>query len=163
MNSQEESNIALTHVNDRGQAHMVDVGNKDVTSRQARARGRVACAPETIEVLKAGELRKGDALTVARIAGIAAAKRTPDLIPLCHPIAITGVEVDVELADESVEITATVSTADRTGIEMEALTCVSVAALNIIDMVKGIDRGAHIGEVVLEYKTGGRSGTWQRD
>lgn len=162
MKSQDENSSALTHVNDRGQAHMIEVGSKDITSRQARARGRVICAPETVDVLKAGELRKGDALAVARIAGIAAAKRTSDLIPLCHPIAITGVDVDVEVCEDAVEITATVSTADRTGIEMEALTSVSVAALNIIDMVKGIDRGAHIGEVVLEYKSGGRSGTWQR-
>src|SRR5690625_3760192 len=141
---------------------MVDVGQKPVTSRRAVAVGRVVLQPETVEILRAGELKKGDALAVARIAGIAAAKRTPDLIPLCHPIAITGVDVRVELTDEGVHIEAEVRTADRTGIEMEALTSVCAAALNIIDMVKAVDRGAHIKDVGIEHKSGGASGTWER-
>jgi len=152
----------LTHVDDSGAVRMVDVGQKPVTSRRAVAVGRVVLQPETVEILRAGELKKGDALAVARIAGIAAAKRTPDLIPLCHPIAITGVDVRVELTDEGVHIEAEVRTADRTGIEMEALTSVCAAALNIIDMVKAVDRGAHIKDVGIEHKSGGASGTWER-
>jgi len=152
----------LTHVDDSGVVRMVDVGQKPVTSRRAVAVGRVVLQPETVEILRAGELKKGDALAVARIAGIAAAKRTPDLIPLCHPIAITGVDVRVELTDEGVHIEAEVRTADRTGIEMEALTSVCAAALNIIDMVKAVDRGAHIKDVGIEHKSGGASGTWER-
>src|SRR5690625_4310547 len=141
---------------------MVDVGEKPVTNRRAIAVGFVVLQPDTVNVLRAGELKKGDALAVARIAGIAAAKRTPDLIPLCHPIAITGVDVVVDLVTDGVAISAEVRTADRTGIEMEALTSVSVAALNIIDMVKAIDRSAHIRDVRIEYKSGGASGTWER-
>lgn len=157
-----ESGKNLTHVDDSGAVRMVDVGEKPVTNRRAIAVGFVVLQPDTVNVLRAGELKKGDALAVARIAGIAAAKRTPDLIPLCHPIAITGVDVTVDLTDEGVAISAEVRTADRTGIEMEALTSVSVAALNIIDMVKAIDRGAYVREVKIEYKAGGASGTWQR-
>lgn len=152
----------LTHVDASGAVRMVDVGAKPVTARVAIAVGHVVLQPATVELLRAGELQKGDALAVARIAGIAAAKRTPDLIPLCHPIAITGVDVTVDLTDFGVDITAQVRTADRTGIEMEALTCVSVAALNIIDMVKAVDRGAHIENVRIEHKSGGASGTWER-
>lgn len=151
----------LTHVNEAGAVRMVDVGHKPVTSRRAVAVGFVVLQPQTVELLRAGELKKGDALAVARIAGIAAAKRTPDLIPLCHPIAITGVDVDVELEADGVAITAEVRTADRTGIEMEALTSVCAAALNVIDMVKAVDRGAHIRDVRIEYKSGGDSGTWE--
>lgn len=157
-----ESEKKLTHVDASGAVRMVDVGKKPVTDRRAVAVGFVVLEPHTVEVLRAGELKKGDALAVARIAGIAAAKRTPDLIPLCHPIAITGVDVVVNLTDEGVALTAEVRTADRTGIEMEALTSVSVAALNIIDMVKAIDRGAYVRDIKIEYKAGGASGTWQR-
>lgn len=157
-----ESDKKLTHVDESGAVRMVDVGEKPVTDRRAIAAGFVVLDPNTVEVLRAGELKKGDALAVARIAGIAAAKRTPDLIPLCHPIAITGVDVIVDLANDGVAISAEVRTADRTGIEMEALTAVSVAALNIIDMVKAIDRAAYVRDIKIEYKAGGASGTWQR-
>lgn len=152
----------LTHLNEQGHARMVDVTAKDVTVRSATARGVVTVAPEVVALLRGGGVPKGDALAVARIAGIQAAKRTPDLVPLCHPIAIHGVDVDLEVHDDRVSITATVRTADRTGVEMEALSCVAVAALALIDMVKGVDRMAAIGAVELVEKTGGRSGTWRR-
>ncbi|MGQ0624179.1 MAG: cyclic pyranopterin monophosphate synthase MoaC [Sporichthyaceae bacterium] len=142
---------------------MVDVSAKEVTVRQATATGRVLVSPTVIGLLRGEGVPKGDALAVARIAGIAAAKRTPDLIPLCHPLAIHGVVVDLILADDAVDITATVRTADRTGVEMEALTCVAVAALALIDMVKAVDKGARIVEVALAEKLGGKSGTWRRD
>lgn len=141
---------------------MVDVGAKPITTRISVARGHVACAPATLELLHSGELKKGDALAVARIAGIAAAKKTPDLIPLCHPVAITAVNVNVEIVADGVDIEAQVSSADRTGIEMEALTCVAAAALNVIDMVKAVDRAAHITKIWVEKKEGGASGSWQR-
>ncbi len=141
---------------------MVDVGDKPVTKRRSVARGHVALAEATIALLRDGELKKGDALAVARIAGIAAAKKTPDLIPLCHPVAITSVQVSVDLVTDGVAIEASVQTADRTGIEMEALTCVAAAALNVIDMVKAVDRGAHITKIWVEKKEGGASGTWER-
>ena len=151
----------FTHLNDRGEARMVDVTAKDVTVRSATARCSVTVSAEVAGLLRSGDLPKGDAIGVARIAAIQAAKRTPDLIPLCHPIAIHGVDVDVEVTDRVV-ITATVRTADRTGVEMEALTAASVGGLAIIDMVKGRDRSAAICEVVLLEKTGGRSGHWTR-
>jgi len=155
---------SFTHLNARGEAHMVDVTAKAVTQRSATARCRVAVAPETAAKLLAGDMPKGDALGVARVAAIQAAKRTSDLIPLCHPIAIHAVEVDITVTDPAgVEILVTVRTADRTGIEMEALTAAAVGGLAMLDMVKGIDRGAHIAEVVLLEKTGGRSGTWRRE
>lgn len=141
---------------------MVDVSGKDVTVREATATGRFETTAEVIELLRQDGLPKGDALAVARIAGIAAAKRTPDLIPLCHPVAIHAVEVDLELAGTGVTITATVRTADRTGIEMEALTCVTVAGLALYDMVKAVDRSAELTAVRLERKRGGRSGEWRR-
>ena len=152
----------LTHVDDTGAARMVDVSAKDVTVRTARASGRVLVSPQVVEALRADGVPKGDALAVARIAGIQGAKRTPDLIPLCHPLALHGVEVDLVVADDAVEISATVRTADRTGVEMEALTAVATAALTVIDMVKALDRGAVITDVRIEEKTGGRSGTWRR-
>ncbi len=153
----------FTHLNARGEAHMVDVTAKEITQRSATARCRVAVAAETAARLQAGDMPKGDALGVARIAAIQATKRTPDLIPLCHPIAIHGVDVTIEVVDaNTVEILVTVRTADRTGIEMEALTAAAVGGLAMIDMVKGVDRSAHIGEIVLLEKTGGRSGTWRR-
>lgn len=151
----------FTHLNERGEARMVDVTAKDVTVRSATARCTVTVSAEVADLLRSGSMPKGDALGVARIAAIQAAKRTPDLIPLCHPIAIHGVDVDVEVTDRVV-ITATVRTADRTGVEMEALTAASVGGLALIDMVKGRDRSAAIAEVVLLEKTGGRSGHWTR-
>jgi cyclic pyranopterin monophosphate synthase len=152
----------LTHLDDAGHARMVDVSGKDVTARSARATGRVLLSPAAIGALQGGRLPKGDALAVARIAGIQAAKRTPDLVPLCHPIAIHAVSVDLQVADDAVEITATVRTADRTGVEMEALTCVTVAALALIDMVKAVDPAAVISDVRVEEKTGGKTGSWRR-
>lgn len=150
----------LTHVRDDGSAHMVDVSAKEVTARQASARGRVLLSTAAVAALREGNVPKGDALAVARIAGIQAVKRTPDLIPLAHPIAVHGVEVDLAVADDGVDITATVRTADRTGIEMEALTAVAVAALTVIDMVKAVDRHARITDVRVTAKSGGRSGDW---
>jgi len=155
----------LTHLNERGEARMVDVTAKDVTTREATARCRVSVSGEVATLLAAGEMPKGDALAVARIAAIQATKRTPDLIPLCHPIAVHGVDVDVTLHPGDaphVEILATVRTADRTGVEMEALTAAAVGGLTVIDMVKGKDRTAAIDEVVLLEKKGGRSGHWVR-
>jgi cyclic pyranopterin phosphate synthase len=152
----------FTHLNDRGEARMVDVTGKDVTVREARASGRVLVSAEVIGLLRGGGVPKGDAIAVARIAGIQAAKRTPDLVPLCHPIAIHAVDVDLSIEDDHVAISATVRTADRTGVEMEALTCVAVAGLALIDMVKAVDKGATISDVRVEHKSGGRSGTWQR-
>ncbi|MFH8594600.1 cyclic pyranopterin monophosphate synthase MoaC [Streptomyces rimosus] len=152
----------LTHLDASGAARMVDVSGKDVTARTARASGRVVVAPRVIELLRGEGVPKGDALATARIAGIMGAKRTPDLIPLCHPLAVSGVEVDLHVADDAVEITATVRTTDRTGVEMEALTAVSVAALTVIDMVKAVDKGAVVTDVRVEEKTGGKSGSWSR-
>jgi cyclic pyranopterin phosphate synthase len=152
----------LTHVDERGAARMVDVSAKDVTVRTARASGRVVVSPEVLALLKGAGLPKGDALATARIAGIQGAKRTPELVPLCHPLALHAVEVDVEIGDGAVEISATVRTADRTGVEMEALTAVTVAALTVVDMVKAVDKAATITEVRVDEKTGGKSGTWRR-
>lgn len=153
----------LTHVDARGAARMVDVAEKDVTVRSARATGRLVTTPQVVALLRDEGVPKGDALAVARIAGIQAAKRTPDLVPLCHPIAIHGVTVDLEVVDDGVTIEATVRTADRTGVEMEALTCVAAAGLTLVDMVKAVDRGAHLTDIRVEEKAGGRSGTWTRD
>jgi len=152
----------LTHVDEAGAARMVDVSGKDVTVRTATASGRVLVSPEVVALLRGGAVPKGDALAVARIAGIQAAKRTPDLVPLCHPIAIHGVDVDLDVADDAVHVSATVRTADRTGVEMEALTCVAVAGLALVDMVKAVDRAATITDVRVEHKSGGRSGEWRR-
>jgi len=150
----------LTHVRADGSAHMVDVSAKAVTAREASAAGRVLLSPKAIEALRAGEVAKGDTLAVARIAGIQAVKRTPELIPLAHPIAVHGVDVDLSVTDEAVEIRASVRTADRTGIEMEALTAVAVAALTVIDMVKAIDKHGRITDIRVTAKSGGRSGDW---
>ncbi|WP_051838943.1 cyclic pyranopterin monophosphate synthase MoaC [Streptomyces sp. NRRL F-5126] len=152
----------LTHVDETGAARMVDVSAKDVTARIARASGRVLVSPDVVALLRGGGVPKGDALAVARIAGIMGAKRTPDLVPLCHPLAVSGVKVDLTVADDAVEIAATVKTTDRTGVEMEALTAVSVAALTVVDMVKAVDKGAVITDVRVEEKSGGKSGTWSR-
>ena len=153
----------LTHVDETGAARMVDITGKQVTAREARASGRVLLSPAAVAALRRGDLPKGDALAVARIAGIAGAKRTPDLIPLCHPIALHGVTVDLDVLDDGVSITAAARTADRTGVEMEALTAVSAAALALVDMVKAVDRGAVITDIRVEEKSGGRSGTWKRE
>lgn len=152
----------FTHLDEQGAARMVDVSGKDITVRTATATGRVTVSPEVIALLRSGGVPKGDALAVARIAGIAAAKRTPDLIPLCHPLAIHGVAVDLHVGDDHVAISATVRTADRTGVEMEALTSVTVAALALIDMVKSVDPSTVIESVALQEKTGGRKGHWVR-
>jgi cyclic pyranopterin phosphate synthase len=152
----------LTHVDESGAARMVDVSAKVATSREAVASGRVLVSAAVIELLRGPGVAKGDALGVARVAGIMAAKRTPDLIPLCHPLALSGVEVDLEVLDDAVAITATVRTTDRTGVEMEALAAVSVAALTVVDMVKAVDKAAVISDVRVESKTGGKSGPWQR-
>jgi cyclic pyranopterin monophosphate synthase len=152
----------LTHLDEAGHARMVDVSGKDVTAREARASGRVRLSAAAIAALRAGQVPKGDALAVARIAGIQGAKRTPDLVPLCHPIAVHSVTVDLAVTDDAVTIEATVRTADRTGVEMEALTSVTVAALALIDMVKAIDPAAVISDVRVEEKTGGKTGVWRR-
>ena len=152
----------LTHVDESGHARMVDVSGKDVTAREARATGRVLLSAAAIAALRAGNVPKGDALAVARIAGIQGAKRTPVLVPLCHPIAVHSVTVELEVTDDAVLVEATVRTADRTGVEMEALTSVTVAALALIDMVKAIDPATVISDVRVEEKSGGKTGTWRR-
>lgn len=153
----------LTHLRNDGTAHMVDVSAKAVTARVAEARGRVLLSATAIDALRSDTVPKGDALAVARIAGIQGAKRTPDLVPLCHPIALHGVTVDVEVVDDGVAIDATARTADRTGVEMEALTAVTVAGLAVVDMVKAVDPAASITDVCVQEKTGGKTGTWRRD
>jgi len=150
------------HLNNQGDARMVDVTAKSVTERSATARSRVSLNAEVIDRLNAGDMPKGDALAVARIAAISASKKTSDLIPLCHPLAIHGVDVNVVLDETGAQITVTVKTADRTGVEMEALMAASVGALALIDMVKGLDRLARIEFVELLEKKGGRSGHWIR-
>jgi cyclic pyranopterin phosphate synthase len=153
----------LTHVDAAGAARMVDVSGKPVTAREATATGRVLVSAEVVALLRGEGVPKGDALAVARLAGIQAAKRTPDLVPLAHPIAVHGVRVDLDVADDGVDIRATVRTADRTGVEMEAMTCVVVAGLALVDMVKAVDRTAEITAVRVVAKSGGRSGEWRRD
>ena len=152
----------LTHLDDHGDARMVDVSGKGVTTRTARARGRVVVSTEVIALLRDGALPKGDALAVARIAAIMAAKRTPDLVPLCHPIAVHGVDVDVTIEADAVSVDATVRTVDRTGVEMEALTAVSVGCLTVFDMVKAVDPAAVITDICVVEKTGGKTGHWSR-
>lgn len=152
----------LTHVDESGAARMVDVSEKAVTARTATASGRVLVSAAVVALLKGEGVPKGDALAVARLAGIMGAKQTPALIPLCHPLAISGVTVDLVVGEGSVGISATVRTTDRTGVEMEALTAVTVAALTVIDMVKAVDKGAIITDVRIEAKSGGKSGEWTR-
>jgi cyclic pyranopterin phosphate synthase len=152
----------LTHVDETGAARMVDVSAKTVSARLAIAAGRVVTTYEVIDLLRADGLPKGDALAVARLAGIMGAKRTPDLIPLCHPIGLHGVTVDLELGENAVEITATTKTADRTGVEMEALTAVATAGLALIDMIKAVDPAASIEAVRVLRKEGGKTGEWVR-
>jgi len=153
---------ALTHVDEAGHARMVDVSGKDVTAREARASGRVLLSPGAVAALRAGTVPKGDALAVARIAGIMGAKKTPDLVPLCHPIALHSVKVDLEVTDDGVLISAVTRTADRTGVEMEALTSVTVAGLALIDMIKAVDPAAVLTDVRVEEKAGGKTGPWRR-
>ncbi len=152
----------FTHLDEAGHARMVDVSGKPVTVRSATAEGFVRCPAAVVELLRSGGVPKGDVLAVARVAGIAAAKRTPELLPLAHVIGVHGVELDVSVVEAGVALTATVRAADRTGVEMEALTAVSVAALAVVDMVKGIDRTVEIEGIRLLAKDGGRSGPWRR-
>lgn len=152
----------FTHLNTSGEARMVDVTHKQPTVRRARASAQVWCAPHVVAALRERQVPKGDVLAVARIAGIAAAKRTPELLPLAHIIGVHGVAVDAQVVNTGVSISVTVSTADRTGVEMEALTAASVAALAVVDMVKALDKGTRIGNIQLESKTGGKSGDWTR-
>src|SRR5579859_2120548 len=153
---------SLTHVDASGNARMIDVSGKEVTARAACATGAVRLSATAVAALRDGTVPKGDALAVARIAGIAGAKRTPDLIPLCHPIGLHGVTVDLAVTDEGVDITSVARTADRTGVEMEALTAVAVAGLALIDMIKAIDPAAVITDVRVEWKEGGKTGPWRR-
>ncbi|MFS8496961.1 MAG: cyclic pyranopterin monophosphate synthase MoaC [Micromonosporaceae bacterium] len=152
----------LTHVDATGAARMVDVSGKPVSAREAVAAGEVRTTPEVVALLRADGLPKGDALAVARIAGIMGAKRTPDLVPLCHPIALHSVGVDLELGTDTVRITATARTADRTGVEMEALTAVAAAGLALVDMIKAVDPAATIERVRVLRKEGGKTGVWVR-
>lgn len=155
--------MSFTHLDDAGRARMVDVTGKTPTVREATAAGLVECAPHVVSALRDGTVPKGDVLAVARVAGIAAAKRTPELLPLAHTIGVHGASVDLRVVDAGVEVTATVRTADRTGVEMEALTAVCVAALAVVDMVKALDRRTRITDVRLLAKSGGRSGEWHRE
>ncbi len=152
----------LTHVDETGAARMVDVSGKDVTTREAVAAGRVLVSPEVVALLRGAGVPKGDTLAVARLAGIMGAKQTSTLIPLCHPLALSSVTVDLEVVDDAVEVTATVRTTDRTGVEMEALTAVAVAGLTVIDMVKAVDKRAVITDVRILSKSGGKSGEFRR-
>ena len=152
----------FSHLDEEGRVHMVDVGDKETIDREASAEGHVVMERSVRDRLFAGDLPKGDALAVARVAGIMAAKRTAEVIPLCHPISITSVSIDITPADQGALIRATVATRDRTGVEMEAMTAVSVAALTVYDMIKGVDRGAYVEAVRLLAKSGGRSGEWTR-
>ncbi|MDO5670466.1 MAG: cyclic pyranopterin monophosphate synthase MoaC [Corynebacterium sp.] len=154
--------MKFTHLDSAGAAYMVDVTDKQPTVRSATARGEVACSPEVLAALRDGTVPKGDVLAVARIAGISAAKKVPDLLPLAHTIGVHGCVVELEIREDHVAIEATVRTADRTGVEMEALTAVTVAALSVVDMVKGVDRSAEIRSCLITAKSGGRSGDWSR-
>ncbi|WP_305788441.1 cyclic pyranopterin monophosphate synthase MoaC [Symbioplanes lichenis] len=152
----------LTHVDAAGAAHMVDVSGKDVSARRAVAAGRLDTTAEVVALLRGEGVPKGDALAVARLAGIMGAKRTPEIIPLCHPIGLHGVSVDLTITDTGVDIVATTKTADRTGVEMEALTAVATAGLALVDMVKAIDPAASIEAVRVLRKEGGKTGLWER-
>ncbi|MGE7204753.1 cyclic pyranopterin monophosphate synthase MoaC [Sphingomonas sp. NPDC019816] len=150
----------LTHLDNEGSARMVDVGAKTVTQRQAVARGRITMTPDAAAAIAAGSVQKGDVLAVARVAGIMAAKKTSDLIPLCHPLPLSKVEIDLALDDTGVTVTATAATAGQTGVEMEALTAVSATLLTVYDMAKALDKRMTIGDIRLLSKTGGKSGDW---
>jgi cyclic pyranopterin monophosphate synthase len=153
----------LSHLDDKGQAHMVDVSTKDVTSRSATARARVLLQKETLALITSGTAKKGDVLATARIAGIQAAKKTSDLIPLCHPLMISKVSVDFEIGEAHIDVEANVKVEGKTGVEMEALTACSVACLTLYDMVKAVERGMRITDLRLIEKTGGKSGTFKGD
>lgn len=155
----------LTHIDAKGEARMVDVGDKDITSRTAVAGGRVSMKPETLKLVLSGDAKKGDVLGTARLAGIMAAKRTHELIPLCHPLALTSVMVDLEpdKSGSAINVTATAKVSGKTGVEMEALTAASVACLTIYDMVKAVDRGMVISDIRLLEKSGGKSGTYKAE
>ena len=153
----------LSHLDDKGQAHMVDVSSKDVTTRSATARARVLMLAETLVLLREGLAKKGDVLATARIAGIMAAKKTSDLIPLCHPLMISKVSVDFQIGDGVVEVEATVKVEGKTGVEMEALTACSIACLTIYDMLKAVDRGMKIADLRVVEKSGGKSGLFKAD
>ncbi|MDH5485650.1 MAG: cyclic pyranopterin monophosphate synthase MoaC [Gammaproteobacteria bacterium] len=154
----------LTHFNASGEAHMVDVGQKDVTSRSATAEGRIFMLPETLALIKQGDHKKGDVLGIARVAGIMAAKKTAELVPLCHPIALTHVDIELSTDDgmPGVYCRATVECSGVTGVEMEALTAVQISLLTIYDMCKAVDRGMHMENIGLLEKSGGKSGSWSR-
>ena len=153
----------LTHLDEHGHVRMVDVSGKDRTVREATAEVRVLCAPPTLAAVRAGSVPKGDVLAVVRVAAICGAKRTPDLIPLCHPVALTGVEVEVAVEDDGLRIGVTARAAERTGVEMEALTAAAAGALAAYDMLKAVERGIEITGLRLLRKSGGRSGEWTRD
>ena len=153
---------ALTHINDKGEAHMVDVSDRDVTTRTAHASSKVLLKAEVLKLIAEGSTPKGDVLVTARIAGIMGAKKTSELIPLCHPLSISKITVDLKIVSDGVEIKSFVKIADKTGVEMEALTAVSVAALTIIDMVKALDPHASITDIRVDEKDGGRNGSWKR-
>jgi cyclic pyranopterin phosphate synthase len=159
------SGSGFTHFDEQGQAIMVDVGGKDETRRVAVAAGRIVMRPETLAMITSGTAKKGDVLGVARLAGIMASKRTPDLIPLCHPIALTqvGIEFDIDTPASAIDCTVTAETVGRTGVEMEALTAASVALLTLYDMCKGVDRGMRIEHLRLLEKRGGKSGHWRAE
>ena len=151
----------LTHIDESGAARMVDVGNKAIKTREAIAEGRITLSPEALTAIRDGSAKKGDVLAVARIAGILAAKKTSDLIPLCHPVALSSVTVDFDLETTSINVTATARTTGQTGVEMESLSAVSVSLLTIYDMAKALDKGMIISDVRLLAKSGGRSGDWR--
>ncbi len=152
----------LSHINDEGNAHMVDVSDREVSQRSASASGKVLLSKSVLSLIAQGTTPKGDVLATARIAGIMGAKKTSDLIPLCQPISISSVNVELEIVDDGVQIYSTVKISDRTGVEMEALTAVSIAALTIIDMTKALDPGATIKNIQVDEKDGGRNGHWKR-
>lgn len=155
--------MTLTHLDDAGAAHMVDVGGKSVTRREATAQGRIRMSAAALDAIRAGAAAKGDVIAVARVAGIMAAKRTGDLIPLCHPLPLTRVSLDLAFTDDGIQATATAATEGKTGVEMEAMTAVSVALLTVYDMAKAVDRAMQIDAIRLLAKSGGKSGDWQRD
>jgi cyclic pyranopterin phosphate synthase len=154
--------MALTHLNQAGEAHIVDIGDKAITRRRAVATARLEALPETLDLIMGGELKKGDALAVARIAGIMAAKKTAELIPLCHPIPLTRVEVEITRDGDTLLVTASAETTAQTGVEMEAMTAASVAALTLYDMAKSHDRAMRVLAIQLEQKSGGKSGDFSR-
>jgi cyclic pyranopterin phosphate synthase len=158
-----DSNRGLTHLDEAGSARMVDVSGKAVSVREATARGRVLCSATVVAALRGDGVPKGDALAVARLAGIQGAKRTPELVPLAHPVAVHAVSVELTVLDDGVDIEATVRTADRTGVEMEALTAVAVAALALVDMVKALDKSTRVTDLRVVAKSGGRSGDWRSE